>query len=202
MIDQRRFLELTLGESIQVKKEFIHKYGHALCETAQYMANCLRAGGKILICGNGGSAADAQHMAAELVGRMLVERRPLAAMALTTDSSILTAVGNDYGYDHVFERQVEALGKPGDILVAITTSGNSRNVCLAADKARSIGMLVVGLTGGDGGKIRRLSNVFLCAEHAHNSARCQETHGFVVHSLVDLLDKYYLVCADGNDLPA
>jgi D-sedoheptulose 7-phosphate isomerase len=122
----------------------------AIACAAELMREAVLAGRKVLLCGNGGSAADAQHIAAELVGRYVLERRPLAAIALTTDTSALTAIANDYGYEHVFARQVEGLGAAGDVLVAITTSGTSKNVVAAVEAARRIGMKVIGLTGANG----------------------------------------------------
>jgi D-sedoheptulose 7-phosphate isomerase len=131
-------------------------------------------------------------MAAEMVGRMLVERRPLPAIALTTDSSNLTAIGNDYGYDHVFLRQVQALAGPHDVLLAISTSGNSKNVLLAVEAARKVGTRVIALTGGAGGLLREKCDLWLNAGLGKNSSRIQETHIFAVHSMVDLLDRFFL----------
>jgi D-sedoheptulose 7-phosphate isomerase len=159
---------------------------------ARMMGDCVRNGGKILILGNGGSAADAQHMAAEMVGRMMLERPPLPAIALTTDSSNLTAIGNDYGYDLVFVKQVEALAKKEDVIIAISTSGNSANVVKAVEAARTRGCKIIALTGGSGGKLKGLSDVLLNAALGQNSSRIQESHIFAVHTLVDLMDRYYL----------
>ena len=147
----------------------------------------LRAGGKILFAGNGGSAADAQHWAGELVSRFYYDRPGLAAIALTTDSSILTAIGNDYGYDYVFARQVEALGQAGDVLVAISTSGNSPNVLRAADVARARGMQVIAFTGRSGGKLLSMSD--LCFRMpSDETPRIQEGHEFVGHLLCALIE--------------
>src|SRR4051794_32598553 len=140
------------------------------------------AGHKVLLCGNGGSAADAQHIAAELVGRFVIERRPLPAIALTTDTSALTAIGNDYGYEHVFSRQVLALGSPGDVLVAITTSGTSKNVVAAAAAAREVGMKVIGLTGANGSAFVQACDAGV-AVPSTNTARIQECHIAVGHLL-------------------
>ncbi|CAM3910881.1 phosphoheptose isomerase [Kerstersia gyiorum] len=156
--------------------------------------NALVNNSKILACGNGGSAADAQHFIAELVGRFERERLPLAGVALNTDTSIMTAVGNDYGYEHVFERQVQALGQPGDVLVAITTSGNSANVLLAVEAARERDMRVIALTGKDGGSMPDLlstEDVHLCVPH-DRTMRIQEVHILLLHALCDGIDALLL----------
>ena len=147
----------------------------------------LRAGGKVMFAGNGGSAADAQHWAGELVSRFYYDRPGLAAIALTTDSSILTAIGNDYGYDYTFARQVEALGREGDVLVAISTSGNSPNILRAADAARTRGMQVIGFTGRGGGKLAPMTD--LCFRMpSDETPRIQEGHEFVGHLLCALIE--------------
>ncbi len=161
-----------------------------VARAAHAMVTCLKSGGKILSCGNGGSAADSQHFAAELVGRFEREREELAAIALTTDTSILTAVGNDYGYDEIFSKQVRALGKPGDILFGISTSGNSKNVVAAIEAARKKGMGIIGMTGRDGGKIAGLigkDDVLLNVE-SPVTARIQEVHLLMLHCLCDSID--------------
>ena len=154
------------------------------------MVGCLKKDGKILACGNGGSAADSQHFAAELVGRFERERQELAAIALTTDSSILTAVANDYSFDEIFSKQVRALGKPGDILFAISTSGNSRNVIAAIDAAHLKGLHVVGMTGRNGGKIAGLmqSGDVLLNVDSQITTRIQEVHLLTLHCLCDAID--------------
>ena len=154
------------------------------------MVECLNAGGKIMACGNGGSAADAQHFAAELMGRFERERRELAAVALTTDTSILTAVGNDYSYDQVFSKQVRGLGKSGDILLAITTSGNSKNVIKAVEAAQAMGIKVVALSGNGGGQLNKVlgANDLLLAAPSSRTARIQETHLVLLHALCDGID--------------
>ena len=148
----------------------------------------LRAGNKILICGNGGSAADAQHMAAELVGRFVSDRKALAAIALTTDTSALTAIANDYGYDHVFSRQVEGLAQPGDVFLGISTSGNSSSIMAACDAARSVGCHVVGLAGRDGGSLRKRCDIAVIAP-AQETAHIQECHIIVIHLLCALVEQ-------------
>ena len=151
------------------------------------MHGCLRAGGKILACGNGGSAADAQHLAAELVGRFREERQALAAIALTADTALLTALGNDYGYQRVFARQVEALARRGDVLLAFSTSGNSPNVVDAAQTARRLGCTVIGFTGAGGGALAAHADLILKAP-SNTVARIQEVHTLCIHVLCEALD--------------
>jgi D-sedoheptulose 7-phosphate isomerase len=158
------------------------------------MHQALSSGKKVLACGNGGSAADAQHFAAELVGRFERERQELPAIALTTDSSILTAIGNDYSYEVIFSKQVRALGQAGDVLLGISTSGNSGNVIAAINAAHEKGMSVIAFTGKDGGKISQLlkpGDVHLCVP-ADRTARIQETHLLLLHCLCDGVDHLIL----------
>jgi D-sedoheptulose 7-phosphate isomerase len=155
---------------------------------ASLLATALRGGNKVLVMGNGGSAADAQHLAAEMVGRFLLERRALPAIALTTDSSILTAVGNDYGFERVFERQVQALAVPGDVVIGISTSGNSANVLLALQAARAIGCTTVGLLGRDGGEIAPLVDLPLTVS-APQTPHIQEVHAVIVHILCQQVEQ-------------
>jgi len=159
------------------------------------VAEALQGGGKVLLCGNGGSAADAQHVAAELVGRFKAERRGLAAVALTTDTSALTAIANDYGFERVFARQVEALARPGDVVVGLSTSGNSANVLAAVETAKGIGCRTVGLTGRDGGRLGRMVDVHLNVPH-DDTARVQEAHITLGHILCDCVEH-----ALGGDKP-
>lgn len=187
-----QYLSDTFQESLEIKKTFYKEYSEKLVSAAELLGNAINSGGKALIFGNGGSASDAQHMAAEMVGRMLLERRPLAAVALTTDTSILTAVGNDYSFDDIFLKQVQGLARPNDILIALSTSGNSKNVLSAVSAGKKIGCKVISLTGGSGGTLRELSDINLNASAGKNASRIQETHIFAVHSLVDLLDRYFL----------
>jgi len=149
-------------------------------QTGDLMLDALKAGRRILVCGNGGSAADAQHFAAEIVGRFEKERRSYPAIALTTDTSILTAIANDYGYDDVFSRQVQGLGAPGDILVGISTSGDSGNVIRAVEAASNLGMHAIGLLGRDGGRLKALVDHALVIP-GETTARIQEAHGFILH---------------------
>jgi D-sedoheptulose 7-phosphate isomerase len=154
----------------------------AVSEAGQLMAEALRSGHKLLFCGNGGSAADSQHLASELTGRFIKDRRPLAAVALTTDSSALTCIGNDYAFDEVFARQLVALGRAGDVLVAISTSGNSRNVIRAAQEARGCGMQIIGLLGRDGGALASMCDVSIVVPSTV-TARIQEAHILIGHTL-------------------
>jgi D-sedoheptulose 7-phosphate isomerase len=148
----------------------------------------LAAGGQLLIAGNGGSAADAQHIAAELTGRFLLERRPFRALALHTNSSSLTAIGNDYGYEHVFARELTAHARPGDVLLAISTSGNSRNVLLAIEAARKCKVSVIGLTGETGGKMKPECDLCLCVP-TKSTPRMQEMHITIGHTICELLEE-------------
>ena len=176
--------------SIDAKQRTLETMGRRLVDAAELMAERLRQGGKILICGNGGSAADAQHFAAELVNRFEMERPGLAAIALTTDSSTLTSIANDYAFEQVFARQVRALGRPGDLLLAISTSGHSPNVLAAIAAAQEIGMTTVALTGRDGGPMARqlTGNDLEIRVGATATARIQEVHILVIHCLCDLID--------------
>jgi D-sedoheptulose 7-phosphate isomerase len=160
-------------------------------EAAELMSNSLRSGGKILSCGNGGSLCDAQHFAEELSGRYRHDRRALAAIALT-EASHMTCVANDYGFDFVFSRFVQALGRPGDVLLAISTSGNSPNVLRAAEAAHEAGMLVVALTGKDGGKLAGISDVEIRVPHSGFADRIQEIHIKVIHILIMLIERLTL----------
>ena len=155
---------------------------------AEKIKEALARGNKVLFCGNGGSAADSQHLAAEFVGRFQKERRGIPGIALTVDSSILTAVGNDYGFDRVFERQVEALGKPGDVLIGISTSGNSANVMNAIELAKKLGIYTAGFTAAGGGKMAKLCDINI-AVPAKVTARAQEMHILLGHIICELVDE-------------
>ncbi len=179
--------------SMTAKKEFYQKYDKKLIEASKLMAQTMVNDGKILIFGNGGSAADAQHMAAEMMGRMLIERKiPLPAIALTTDTSVLTAIGNDYGYEDIFLFQVRALARKNDLIIAISTSGNSKNVLKAVEGAKALGAKIISFTGGSGGKLKDLSDINLNVDLGKHSSMIQETHITVVHLLVDLMDRFLL----------
>jgi D-sedoheptulose 7-phosphate isomerase len=162
-----------------------------IAEIAQTIESSMRAGGKILIAGNGGSAADAQHLAAEFLSRYLVDRRPLPALALATDTSVLTAVGNDYGFEHVFERQVQGLGRPGDVFLAISTSGRSSNVLLALKAAREIGLVTVGFSGAGENEMRGLCRFFLAAPSGE-TAIIQQIHIVAGHAICALVERAML----------
>ena len=153
------------------------------------LAARLQAGGKVLFCGNGGSAAAAQHFAGEFVNRFLRERRPYAGLALSTDTSVISAIGNDYGYEQIFEKQVRALGRPGDALVALSTSGNAANVCRAAQAARELGLLTVGLTGGTGGRLAALVDRLLSIACTDSTPRIQEGHQLLLHLICERVEE-------------
>lgn len=163
----------------------------AIEDAGKRIAACLGRGNKLLLCGNGGSAADAQHIAAELVGRFVAERRGLPAIALTTDTSILTSVANDYGYNHVFARQVEAHAREGDVLVGISTSGNSTNVIAAIDAASQLGCTTIGLLGNDGGKLKMLVDIPIVVP-ALQTAHIQECHIVIGHIWCAMVDAEFL----------
>ena len=183
----RQTLLAQVQASIALKQAFFDaEVGHILRQ-ADDMAERLRRGCRILVCGNGGSAADAQHLAAELSGRYLKERRALAGIALTTDTSALTAIGNDYGFDQIFSRQVEAIGRPGDLLIGISTSGNSPNVLLSVEAAKRLGLHTLGLLGRDGGKLKDQVDDALVVPSTV-TARIQEVHQMVYHFWCEALD--------------
>jgi D-sedoheptulose 7-phosphate isomerase len=177
-----------VGESIRVKSEFFEAHASLIAQTASRMAGALRDGHKVLLFGNGGSAADAQHIAAEFVGRFIPDRIPLPALSLSTDTSALTALGNDYGYNAVFSRQIQALGNAGDIAIGISTSGNSPNVLEALDGARAKGLTTIGFTGQDGGKMKGRTDVLFCVP-SRMTPRIQETHITLGHVLCELIDR-------------
>jgi D-sedoheptulose 7-phosphate isomerase len=160
----------------------------SIVAAARAIDEAFTAGGRLLIFGNGGSAADAQHMAAELVGRFVRERAAMPALALSTDTSILTSVGNDYGYERVFARQVEALGRPGDVALGITTSGGSPNVVAALGVAKARGLKTVALTGRDGGLAGAASDIHINVP-AESTARVQEVHGTIIHVICELIER-------------
>jgi phosphoheptose isomerase len=180
----------ALREGMRVRAELIAEHEPAIAGAAELLRDAVLTGKKVLLCGNGGSAADAQHIAAELVGRFVLERRPLAAIALTTDTSALTAIANDYGYEQVFARQVEALGAPGDVLIAITTSGASKNVVAAVAAARARGMKVLGLTGAKGAAFVQSCDAGV-AVPSTVTARIQELHIAIGHILCEVVDEAF-----------
>ena len=191
MINLESRIRSHFEASIQTKRDTLATQLPALLKGAQMIVDCLKGDGRVLACGNGGSAADAQHFSAELTGRYERERKPLAGIALTTDTSALTAIANDYSYQEVFSKQVLALGRKGDVLMGISTSGNSGNVLKAIEAAHSIGMRVLALTGKDGGamaKALKPGDVELRAA-SKVTARIQETHILLLHCLCDAMDE-------------
>ena len=188
MLEQR--IQQQFFDSADLKYAAAEVLSKPIADAVSALMGCITGGGKVLSCGNGGSASDAQHFAAEFVGRFERERPGLAAIALTVDTSILTAVGNDYSFDVVFSKQVEALGAPGDVLLAISTSGNSTNVLKAVEAAKKKDMTVVALTGNTGGRMRQAlsdTDVHICVPH-ERTARIQEVHLLVLHCLCDAVD--------------
>jgi D-sedoheptulose 7-phosphate isomerase len=181
-------LRSNIERSLEVHARFREACLPALAAAADALVNAYRAGCKAIFLGNGGSAADAQHLAAEFLGRYLRERRPMPALALNGNSSAVTAIGNDYGYDQVFARQLEALAAPGDIVVAISTSGNSPSVIEAVLLARRLGLLAIGLTGASGGRLRELVDI-LIAVPSDETPRIQECHILAGHALCDVVEQ-------------
>ena len=188
MLEQR--IQQQFFESADLKNAAAEILSKPIADAVNAVVGCITAGGKVLACGNGGSASDAQHFAAEVVGRFERERPGLAAIALTTDSSILTAIGNDYDFASIYAKQVQALGAPGDVLIAISTSGNSPNILAAAEAAHAREMTVVALTGRQGGKLGQMlaeTDVHICVPH-ERTARIQEVHILALHCLCDAVD--------------
>jgi len=188
MLEQR--IQQQFFDSADLKYAAAEILSRPIADAVSAVVGSITAGGKVLACGNGGSASDAQHFAAEFIGRFERERPGLAAIALTTDSSILTAVGNDYSFTEIFSKQVQALGAPGDVLLAITTSGNSANVLAAVEAAHAKEMTVIALTGRGGGKMNALlteTDVHICVPH-ERTARIQEVHILALHCLCDAVD--------------
>ncbi len=163
-------------------------YDEKVIKLSEVIVKSMKKGGKLLICGNGGSAADSQHIAAEIVGRFVKERKAFPAIALTTDSSILTCMGNDYGFDDIFSRQVEGIGKKGDVLIGISTSGNSKNVIKAVEKAKEMGIITVGLLGRDGGKLKDMCDYEITFPYKE-TARVQEHHLMTYHLLCEFIEE-------------
>ncbi len=179
----------ALIDSIALKTKMLESERELakLEEIGTIIYNAIKNGSKLLLCGNGGSAADSQHIAAEFVGRFMCERQPLAAIALTTDTSILSAVANDYGYNHIFERQIKALGAKGDVLIALSTSGNSKNIELAIEAANRLGIETIGLLGKSGGECKKICNHSIVIE-SNYSARVQELHITIGHILCEMVE--------------
>lgn len=186
MITER--IQQIAQESIDTKRAFFDSHADAVARAAEILITAIQAGGKVLIFGNGGSAADAQHIAAELVNRLNHDRPPIAAIALTTDSSILTSVGNDSTFDELFERQLRALGRAGDVALAISTSGNSPNVLRAVEAARELGIKTIGLAGRNGGRLAGAVDLALVVA-TQSTQRIQETHITIGHILCELIEE-------------
>lgn len=177
----------SLGEGVELRLQLIDCCVDLLIQAAEAIYHCLKHGGKILLFGNGGSAADAQHIAAEFVGRFGRDRVPLSALAITTDTSALTAIGNDYSFDQVFDRQIRALARPGDVAVAISTSGRSPNIIAGVQAGHDMGLTVIGLTGGDGGKLAGLADIAIVVPSA-GTPRIQECHITIGHILCEIVE--------------
>lgn len=184
----RRDINRIFADSIRVKRAFLRDNTAQLVTAIQLLVNAFRAGNKLLIFGNGGSAADAQHIAAEFVNRFKIERPPLPAIALTTDSSALTSIANDYSYADVFAKQVQALGRAGDVAIAISTSGNAANVLRAVTACKRLDIRTIALTGGAGGKLANSVELVLRAGATQETARIQETHILAGHVICELVD--------------
>ena len=189
-MDYEELVREELRGAAETLRRVAEERAAAVAELAALVVETLESGGRVLACGNGGSAADAQHFAAELVGRFETERRPLPAVALTTDTSILTAVGNDYGYEVIFSRQVLALGREGDLLLALSTSGNSPNVLAAVEAARGLGMRVAVLAGRDGGRLAPLADAALVVP-VRRTCRIQEGHEAALHTICRVVDEAF-----------
>jgi D-sedoheptulose 7-phosphate isomerase len=187
-VQQRTILDADLQEHLTVMRGLTALSGE-IERAAAHITKSVEAGSKLMLCGNGGSAADSQHIAAEFTGRFVKDRRPLAALALSTDSSALTCIANDYSFDEIFARQVIGLGRPGDCLLAISTSGNSRNVIRAVETARETSIRTIGLLGRDGGKLRDLCDLSIVVA-SQTTARIQEAHIFIGHTLCALVEAH------------
>jgi D-sedoheptulose 7-phosphate isomerase len=191
VIDTKDGIRRAFLENIAAQKGFLEDQLEKLDEVIHLIAQAFKRGNKILLFGNGGSAADAQHIAAEFVNRFRIDRPPLPALALTTDTSAITSIANDYDYKEIFAKQVQALGKEGDVALAISTSGNSANVLAAIDGCQKLKIITVGLTGGDGGKMARKVDHLLCVSEGKNTARIQETHILVGHVICEMVEQMF-----------
>jgi len=185
--DMEKIIYLALEDSIRVKRDFIKKNAANIIFLSNKIAEAFTRDNKLILCGNGGSAADAQHIAAEFVNRFIIERAPLPAIALTTDTSIITSISNDYSFDQVFSKQIKAIGRAGDILLAISTSGNSENVIRAVRTAHDMGIYTAGLTGKDGGRLARIVDIPIIVK-TNATPRIQEAHIMAGHLICQLVD--------------
>lgn len=188
METMEQIIGLSLRESIAAKEAFAREEGGKIARLVVWIVDTLNRDGKVIIFGNGGSAADAQHMAAEFVNRFMIDRRPLAALALTTDSSILTSIGNDFSFDDIFSKQIQALGRPGDLALGISTSGNSPNVVKGVEVAGQMGLKTVVLTGGTGGRLKEMADLALNVP-TKRTPHIQEVHLWIEHLVCQLVDE-------------
>lgn len=193
-----KIIEKALKESIKVKEEFVSENAQKLLLLAEKVAAAFTRDRKLMLCGNGGSAADAQHISAEFVNRFMMERPPLPAIALTTDTSVLTSIANDYSFEEVFSKQIKALGVEGDVLLVLSTSGNSPNVLSAVKTAKKMGIYCAALTGSDGGRIAKPANLTLLTKGG-STPRIQETHIFAGHLLCQLVEHILFQRGSGNE---
>ncbi|HEV7514387.1 MAG TPA: D-sedoheptulose 7-phosphate isomerase [Candidatus Acidoferrum sp.] len=191
MTEYTAYIAREIKESISVKVELGTTATEQIAEAASAIVTCLRAGGKLIVFGNGGSASDAQHMVAELVGRYAVNRQALAAIALTTNSSSLTAIANDFGFEEIFARQLEAFGKPDDVVLAISTSGNSPNVLRGLEAAKALSLKKIGLTGNASGNLRNLVDICVTVPSS-STPRIQEAHTLVIHILCGIVENAFV----------
>ncbi|MCI8362392.1 MAG: D-sedoheptulose 7-phosphate isomerase [Clostridia bacterium] len=184
-----KIIENVIEEQIEnLKKLKESNYSKKIVDISKTIVECLKSGNKILIAGNGGSASDAQHFAGEIVGRFLLERRGLACVCLNTDTSVMTCIANDYSYDDIFSRQIEAIGKKGDIFIGISTSGNSKNVIKAVEKSKKMGITTIGFLGKDGGKLKNIVDDALIIPYK-STARVQEHHIMSIHLICEIVEK-------------
>lgn len=188
MKNQEKIKNVILEQERNLKLLLETDYSDTIINISNSIINCLKSGNKILIAGNGGSASDAQHFAGEIVGRFLFDRKALAAVCLNTDTSVMTCIANDYGYDDVFSRQVEGIGDKGDIFIGISTSGNSRNIVKAVEKAKTMGIETICFTGRDGGILKGLSDISLIIPY-QSTARIQEHHIMSIHLICEIVEE-------------
>jgi D-sedoheptulose 7-phosphate isomerase len=186
----KRLITKSIKDHIKTTESLL-KQTSQITQGGKAIIDCLESGGKIMICGNGGSAADSQHMAAELIGRFKQsQRRPLAALALTTDTSVITAVANDFGIESVFSKQIAALGRKEDILILISTSGNSENLLQAVNTAKQLKIKTLGLLGKAGGRLNNIIDMAIIVE-SHDTARIQESHSLIIHAICEIIESHF-----------